>query len=92
MSLFKQDPGPCPICGAAHATCTTTSGPPTVALLPMRDAELSRNETASIGQSGEVETTHAVGPANDAVTQPLGDGTDARPFSTATYRGQKKRR
>lgn len=36
-SLFRMDPGPCPVCDAPHTTCTA---PMTVTsqLLPMRDA------------------------------------------------------
>lgn len=33
-----RDPGPCPICGAAHTACTTDSGPIVIAQLPERDA------------------------------------------------------
>jgi len=36
--MFRRDPGPCPICGAAHAACTTDSGPVLVEQLPARDA------------------------------------------------------
>jgi hypothetical protein len=39
--MFREDPGPCPICGAAHAACTTDSGPITVVQLPARDASLT---------------------------------------------------
>lgn len=62
---MKVDPGPCPVCGAAHTACTPDSGPITVTLLPQRDA---------------------------AAATALGDGADARPFSTATYRGDPKKR
>lgn len=32
--------GACPICGAAHTSCTTGSGPITSVMLPARDAEV----------------------------------------------------
>lgn len=38
MPWYRQDPGPCPVCGADHATCTTKSGPITIVQLPARDA------------------------------------------------------
>ena len=36
--MFREDPGLCPICGAAHTSCTSDSGPITIAQLPQRDA------------------------------------------------------
>jgi hypothetical protein len=36
--MVRQDPGPCPICGAAHTACGADSGPITVVQLPARDA------------------------------------------------------
>ncbi len=36
--MWNRDPGPCPICGAAHTACTGDSGAITVAQLPARDA------------------------------------------------------
>lgn len=39
MSLFRQDPGPCPICGAPHTACTTDNvAAMTTLQLPCRDA------------------------------------------------------
>lgn len=38
---MRRDPGPCPICGAAHAACTTGTGPITVTQFPARDAMTS---------------------------------------------------
>jgi hypothetical protein len=39
---WRQDPGPCPVCGAAHAACKALSSqaqdPITVVQLPARDA------------------------------------------------------
>lgn len=35
----RPDPGPCPICGAAHTACTTDTGPGiAIPQLPERDA------------------------------------------------------
>jgi len=43
MNPFRQDPGPCPICGAAHSACTAGGGRPiTVRQLPERDARAAR--------------------------------------------------
>lgn len=38
--MFPQDPGPCPICGAAHTACKPAGalGSTTIVLLPNRDA------------------------------------------------------
>lgn len=38
MAIAKADPGPCPICGAAHTACTASSGPITSVMTPARDA------------------------------------------------------
>jgi hypothetical protein len=35
--IERRDPGPCPICGAAHTTCTSSLCPILVAQLPSRD-------------------------------------------------------
>jgi hypothetical protein len=76
VRLGRRDPGACPICGAAHCACGPT-GPITVVQLPARDAALS------------VTTTRFDVNVPGGLT--LGDGSDGRPFSTATYRGTKKR-
>ncbi len=34
----RLDPGPCPICGAAHTACTADVGPIVMAPFPQRDA------------------------------------------------------
>lgn len=36
--MVRDDPGLCPICGAAHTACTADSGPIVVSQLPQRDA------------------------------------------------------
>jgi aspartate 1-decarboxylase len=72
----RQSPGACPICGAAHTSCTAGDRVIVAVQLPARDAavELARPPlVAEVGMSA------------------LGDGTDGRPFSTATYRGKRKR-
>ena len=52
MSLFRMEPAPCPVCGAAHTACTADPGPITVAQLPARDA-LAR-VTPRLTQNGRV--------------------------------------
>jgi hypothetical protein len=37
--MFRQDPGPCPVCGAAHSACTGDTGQAIlIPQLPARDA------------------------------------------------------
>jgi hypothetical protein len=77
VKLGRHDPGDCRICGAAHGSCGGTA---TIAIvqLPARDAMA-------------VEGTPGVfGAPAAALALTLGDGSDGRSFSTATYRGTKK--
>lgn len=67
--MARFDPGPCPICGAAHTACTADSGPIVVAQLPARDA------LAATAPS--VEPPAALAP-------PVAE-TPPAPFSTAEY-------
>lgn len=81
--MFRPSPGPCPICGAAHTTCVADSGPIAVVQLPARDAAAVVTGAAPVPQ----------GVMSDVVSSPpLGDGTDGRPFATATYRGPKDKK
>ena len=36
---MRVDPGPCPICGAEHTACTSSTGPIAIPQLPARDAQ-----------------------------------------------------
>jgi hypothetical protein len=88
MSRFRQDPGPCIICGAPHCSCG--GGPIEVVQLPLRDAAIAAAVATSTSDSQAVST-----PAPDDTrpsSRDLGDGSDDRPFSTATYRSKGKRR
>lgn len=38
--LGRAPVGACPICGAAHTSCTAGAGPITSVMLPARDAEV----------------------------------------------------
>lgn len=69
--FFRQNPGPCPICGQAHTACTGSSstGPIEITQLPARDAALA--------------TSRASAPAASPPAAPA----PAEPFSTAEYRG-----
>jgi hypothetical protein len=105
--MFGQDPGPCPICGAAHCSCG--GGPILVEQLPQRDAAARASSDPSLGTvAAPVAETEAGGSAplhrpkpnafpvtteaaDDHETS-LGDGSNDQPFSTATYRGTKKPR
>lgn len=73
--MFRQDPGLCPICGAAHAACTADAGPITVTQLPARDA-LAAAALAVTAQS--VEPPAELAPA---VVDPV-----PAPFSTSEYK------
>lgn len=45
--MGRDDPGPCPICGAPHTACTVDSGPILVVQTPERDALAARHHAAS---------------------------------------------
>jgi hypothetical protein len=68
--MFRQDPGPCPICGAAHTACSTDSGPITQVQLPQRDALAAM--TQSVEPPAELAPT---------VVDPV-----PIPFSTSEYK------
>lgn len=42
--MWRRTPPECPICGAAHTTCSSGSGPITVVQLPARDAAEPRSD------------------------------------------------
>lgn len=78
MLGFRQDPGPCPICGAPHAACTATSGPVIVQQLPARDAMVATAQSQE--PPAELQPPVSDEPEVDAA------------FTTATYRGDPKRK
>lgn len=84
---FRHDPGDCLVCGAAHCACGGAGEPITVVQLPARDAA----ELAAARDALTVEVRPGVFVAKTS-TSIFGDGTDGRPFTTATYRGIKKPR
>lgn len=47
MSLFRMDPGPCPVDDAPHTTCTATAPMETV-MLPNRDAAVAARRAAAV--------------------------------------------
>ncbi len=83
-----RDPGPCPICGAAHTTCTASTGPITIAQTPARDAATD----AEIREDVNADQTpfHALGKPRhvpleaDRVQATLPAGQ----FTSGTYRGK----
>lgn len=72
MLICRRDPGPCPICGAPHSACTTTTPVVVVDQLPAATAAAARARAAT-------STT----PVAEAIQATLPAGT----FTTATYRG-----
>lgn len=85
--MRRGDPGPCPICDAPHCSCGG-GGPIAVVQLPARDAAAAVDVPGKPGVFVATRSTSIFAPASDT---PLGDGTDGRSFSTATYRGNKHR-
>ncbi len=86
QGFLHQDPGPCLICGTAHCACAG-GGATEVIQLPSRDAAAART-------SLDPRLGPDLAPGSDAgpdVSAPLGDGSDDRPFSTASYRGTPRR-
>lgn len=81
MRLFG-DPGPCPVCGAAHTACTANRGPIAAVQFPARDA--AAGELAPVPLVGELETPPLVA---EVVQKTLPAGQ----FTTGTYRRKKKR-
>lgn len=74
---IRLDPGPCPICGAAHTACTADAGPVVISQLPARDGVEAGPVTAPARPlAGEVRQG----------TLPPGE------FTSATYRGKGKRK
>jgi len=83
--MFRVDPGPCPLCGAAHTACTAGSGPIRIDQLPALTASAQRHEppvelAAAIDDEPELLVAE-----NVQKTLPPGS------FTTATYRGKKAR-
>lgn len=87
--MFRSDPGPCPVCGAAHTACTPGSGPILVEQLPQRDAAARTSPDRLLGTEAAPASDAGDGDSAPAGV-PIGDGSDERPFTTATYRGRKK--
>jgi hypothetical protein len=71
----RCDPGPCPICGAAHTACTGTTPAPVVQMTPARDALSTAGET----------NDRAVRAPGDVPSH-----TESPPFTTATYRRKRR--
>jgi hypothetical protein len=83
--MFRQDPGPCPICGAAHSACTADSGPITLVQLPQRDALQAQAIEPSV-QTHE-PPAELQRPSDDGVDGVMGEGPE--PFTTANYDRKK---
>jgi len=79
---FRTDPGPCPVCGAAHSACTAPNTDSlAVPQLPARDAAMAASRAAAL-------STHP--PTAPASALDEADAADS--FTTATYRGPKGKR
>ena len=77
--MFRRDPGPCGICGAAHSTCKPAGSSTRIeiAQTPMRDARAAGN-LPPVPLVAETKSEQI------GATLPEGQ------FTTATYRGRKK--
>lgn len=82
MFVSRVDPGPCPICGAAHTACTASPAPILVPQLPARDA--SARELEPVPLVGAVEPPPLVA---EVVQETLPPGQ----FTSGTYRPKKRR-
>jgi hypothetical protein len=75
--LHRGDPGPCPVCGAPHTSCTAPSGPPAVVQLPARDQAPMPALALPADPRGQLHTAPpAPKPANPT-------------FETGTYRRKR---
>ena len=79
MVILRGDPGPCPICGAAHTACTTNSGPIRVTILEARDAVPTVPPSAAAPSP----------PPPSLVADQIQAGLPPGHFTTATYRSPK---
>lgn len=83
MGLLLGDPGPCPICGAPHTTCTGAEYVPVVLVqLPARDAaiattgnDLAKPSPPAASAPPAVGETFTTGPGET--------------FTTGTYRRKR---
>ena len=78
--LLREDVGGCPICGAAHTTCTASTGPITVVMTPARD-----------GAANPVESVIAPAPV-PLQAERVQETLPAGQVTTGTYRGIKAKR
>lgn len=83
MSFERGDPGPCPICGAAHTACTGIRGPVVVRQLPARDAAAGELEPVPMVEELAPPRLQA-----EVVQETLPAGQ----VTTGTYRRKKGRR
>jgi hypothetical protein len=84
MSIFRQSPGACPICGQAHTACVPAerSDQIVVAQLPARDRVRTHDETLA--------EAHQSNP--NAVSTRTYPETSARARDAAVAAGQRRRR
>lgn len=74
--MFRRDPGPCIVCGAAHTACTVAPrGRIAISQLPARDLMVATPELAVQTDAGEELSVNVA----------LRPGS----FTTATYRRKK---
>lgn len=87
--MFRQDPGPCPMCGAAHTACTSSRGPILVEQLPqLRASAQLREPPADLAPPPIVDLDVDDELVADRVQRTLPPGA----FTTGTYRRPKERR
>ena len=78
LNLWRRDPGPCPICGAAHTACTDGRGDEIVQM-PLRDAAVAA--AAAKSKVVGAPTTPPLDADRAQATLPPGE------FTTGNYRG-----
>jgi hypothetical protein len=73
---MHENPGPCPICGAAHTGCRADSGPVLVVQLPSRDGATAAADPVVVAPPLEADIVQATLPPDS--------------FTSGTYRRPKR--
>lgn len=84
---MRFDPGPCPICGAAHTACTGSRGPIVIPQLPARDAAAALDPGSELRSPEDMPTLEPP-PLIAELVQPT---LPPEQVTTGTYRRGKRR-